>query len=299
MTACAGTAMGDEAPNADYEFTESTVIVTDEILEDGETRTVRMVVETAPHVDGDDSSLCVFVPAGDEAGGALSCPGGNVRVFQFGPGFGEQFVIGDSVVSEEEIRALVAERIAEVNERLAEQQELRIEVLEAFSSEEFQRDMEELARDMEELHEDMRFEYGDVEDMTPEERAEFEEEMLEFHEEMAEFQVEMSELRVEAMAERAEALAEVAEEMAELRAEGIHVAPMPPMAPMTWFGGPHLDGHGRQVIEISRDGERQVTIIDREENEDGLPRIVIRTTDPSSVVVQRIDPDEIDDELED
>jgi len=252
-----------------------------EAREAEDVRTVRMVVE-APHADHDENSnLCVFVPAGNDAGGALSCPGGEVRVFEFGGDHGRQFLVGDEVIDGEEIRALVEARIAEVNERLADSGAWNIEVIRGFDNEEFQREMEVLNREMTRLQQTLRFQFQGNEGMSAEDRAEYEEAMAEFQAEMAEVQ--------------AEAMAEVAAAMAEFHAEGVPVAPRAPRSEMSWFGGSPRTGHiDRQVIRVERDGERHVTIIEQSNDDDGNPRIVIRTTDPASVEVVRIDPDELD-----
>ena len=291
LGACATSAIGEES--ADREFNEvevrREVIVTNSSSGDGE-HTVRMVIEG----DGDEerSFLCVWVPAGGESAGAISCPGRDVRVFEFGGPHGRQIVIGDEVVDEEEIRRLVEIRLAEVNEQLANMDAWDIQVHEAFDNEEFQREMAVLEREMEQLHHELRFAPRDGEDMTPEERAEFEAEMAEFQAEMAEFQAEMHSLQAEVMAE-------VAAEMAALQAEGVYVrsAPHAPDAPhaMRWVtDGGHMS---RNVIRVNRDGREQVTIIENIEDEDGNPKLVIRTTDPSSVEVIQLDPDDLDDDL--
>lgn len=245
--------------------------------------TVRMVVETPSPDAPDQPGVCVFVPAGDEAGGALSCPGGNVRVFEFGPGHGRQFVIGDEVIDSEDFRALVEARIAEVNERLAENGAWNIEVLDSFDSEEFQREMEVLGREMERLQRTMQFEFrGGMAGMTPEERAEYEEEAADLRAEMAELQ--------------AEAMAEAAAAMADLRREGIPVAPHVPSAFLNWREEGHHINRDRQVIRVERDGEEHITIIENSSDEDGNPRVVIRTTDPDSVEVVRINADDYDED---
>jgi hypothetical protein len=244
-------------------------------------RTVRMVVETTSDEGSEESTLCVFVPAGDEAGGALSCPGGNVRVFEFGGDHGRQFVVGDEVIEEQEIRALVEARIAEVNERLADRERWDIEVVRGFDNEEFHRQMEALGREMEQLQQTMRFEFQTDAGMNAEERAEYQAAMAEFRAEMADLQ--------------AEAMAEAASVMAHLREEGLPIVPQAPGASFNWFdGGPHSDT-GRQVIRINNNGDEHVTIIERGVDEDGNPKLTIRTTDPESVEVVGIDADELDD----
>jgi len=246
-------------------------------------RTVRMVVEATNDDHDETTGMCIFVPAGDEAAGALSCPGGNVRIVEFGDGHDRQFLVGDEVIDDEEIRALVEARIAEVNAHLAERDAWEVEIVEYFNDEEFQREMSELQREMETLSQQLHFEYQSGGNMTPEERAEFQESMAEFQEEMMEMQ--------------ADVMAEAAAAMAELRAEGIPVTPMPPHSDMSWFGGSaHTGRVDRQVIRVERDGEQHVTIIEHSDDDDGNPRLVIRTTDPNSVEVVRIDADELDDD---
>gem|GEM_PF-1835056 len=243
--------------------------------------TVRMVIDTPSPDAPDQPDVCVFVPAGDEAGGALSCPGGNVRVFEFGPDHGRQFIIGDEVINSEDFRALVEDRIAEVNDRLAESGAWNIEVLDGFDSEEFQREMEMLGREMERLQRTVQFEFqGQA--MSPEERAEFESAMAEFQSEMAGLQ--------------AEAMAEAAAAMAELRREGIPRAPDVPHAFTSWHEDGRNRGRDRQVIRVERDGEEHITIIENSQDEDGNVRVTIRTTDPDSIDVVHIDADEYEDQ---
>lgn len=245
------------------------------------TSTVRMVVEAPQPDEPDAPGVCVFVPAGDEAGGALSCPGGNVRVFEFGPDHGRQFIIGDEVIDSEDFRALVQARIAEVNARLAENGAWNIEVLDGFDSEEFQHEMEALGREMERLQRTMQFEFqGHT--MTAEERGEYEAAMAEFRSEMAELQ--------------AEAMAEAAAAMAELRSEGIPVAPAVPSAFFSWHEDDRHRTRDRQVIRVERDGEEHITIIENVADDDGNPRVVIRTTDPDSIEVVHIDADDFDED---
>jgi len=257
------------------------VAPTTEARAPNETTRVRMVIDTPSPDAPDQPGVCVFVPAGDEAGGALSCPGGNVRVFEFGPDHGRQFIIGDEVINSEDFRALVEDRIAEVNDRLAESGTWDIEVLDGFDNEEFQREMEVLGREMERLQRTMQFEFqGQA--MTPEERGEFEAAMAEFRAEMAELQ--------------AEAMAEAAAAMAELRREGIPHAPDMPRAFTSWHEDGRNRGRDRQVIRVERDGEEHITIIENSQDEDGNVRVTIRTTDPDSIDVVHIDADEYEDQ---
>lgn len=245
------------------------------------TSTVRMVLEAPQPDEPNAPGVCVFVPAGDEAGGALSCPGGNVRVFEFGPDHGRQFIIGDEVINSEDFRALVEDRIAEVNDRLAESGAWNIEVLDGFDNEEFQREMEALSREMERLQRTMQFEFqGQA--MTPEERGEFEAAMAEFRSEMAGLQ--------------AEAMAEAAAAMAELRREGIPRAPDAPHAFTSWHEDGRSRGRDRQVIRVEQNGEEHITIIENSQDEDGNLRVTIRTTDPDSINVVRIDADDYDED---
>ncbi len=275
LGACATQATGGEPRGVDE---RQEIIVTSDV---GTTRVVRMVIETDSDDDGAETTrMCVFVPAGDVAGGALSCSGDDVRVFEFGSG--QQFVMGDSVVDGEEIRLLIEERLATVNERLSEEGDLHIEFIEEFeNSAEFRADMRELQEEMSELHRELRFEFRDFEGMSDEERAEFDAEMAEFQIEMREFEGEMAGLQAEVMAEVVGAMAD--------RSEGDHR--------MRWFGDD--DQMSRNIIRIEQNGVEHITIIERNEDDDGNPTLVIRTTDPGSVEVIQIEPDELREELDD
>jgi hypothetical protein len=200
-------------------------------------RTVRMVIDTPSPDDPDEPGVCVFVPAGNEAGGALSCPGGNVRLFEFGPEHGREFVFGNQSMSEAEIRALVEARIAEVNERLAENGDWSVEFVDGFNSEEYQQDMEGLAREMEQLQRDLEAAYHEFSPSNGDELAEFQYYMQGFQDEMQELARQMSELnfdmrfdfigewaeeindRRELQLERAELMRELAERHRELQFE--------------------------------------------------------------------------------
>ncbi|MBN4046432.1 hypothetical protein JYU02_00350 [bacterium AH-315-P15] len=272
LGACATQAIGDE-------------ITIDSEKENG--HVVRMVIDRM-YEDGDETTrMCVFVPAGDEAAGALSCSGDDVRVIEFGGGHGRQIIIdGDVVFDEAEIRTLINERLAVVSERLAGMGDLHIEFVEEFNSEEFQREMTARQAEMAELHREMRLEFRDHREMTPEERAEFDAEMAEFAGEMREFDEVMAEMQAEVMVG-------LAEQLAELESRDIVMRRGSPGHHMRWFGGPDGDHMGRNIIRIEQDGIEHITIIEHGKDEDGNPRLVIRTTDPSSVEVIQIDADEL------
>ena len=155
---------------------------------------VRMVIDTPSPDDLHEPGVCVFVPAGNEAGGALSCPGGNVRIFEFGSDHGREFVIGDQAMNEAEIRSLVEARIAEVNARLAENGDWNIEVVEGFDSEQFQQGMEVLAQQMEELQREMEMAYQEFNPSNSDEMAEFQIYIQDFQSEMQDLAREMSDL---------------------------------------------------------------------------------------------------------
>jgi len=258
--------------------------------------TVRMVIESTSDNGDGDNALCVFVPAGDnDSAGAISCPGGNVRMFEFGPDHGREYVVGGEAMSEEEIRDMVEARMDELRERLEAQAEWQVDVIDRFNSDRFEQEMERIEEEMDNLSDRFSDEYDDFEGLTPEDRARYNRDMERFSQQMAEFGQQMARLQQEAMAE-------VAAELARRREAGrpvIATAPPAPPAPsFSWSGSsssPHFD---RQVIHTSHNGTENVTIIERQEDENGNPRVVIHTTDPGSVEVVHINADEVDDVLE-
>ncbi len=308
LGACATSAMGDEV------FVSS----------GGEEETrIRMVIDEI-HDGEERTRMCVFVPAGgDEAAGAISCSGADFRVVEFGDD-GNVFFNGDTVISESEITRMVEERLVEFSERMAERGELHIEFQEMhLESQAFAEEMAELGREMEELHVELTLESeeerAELEAELQELAREMEalnrqgfaadsEEMREQREEMEELRAEMAELAMdqqniqrelwfenrEEMAElqaemaivRAEAMAEVAEEMARLEADGIFVRARD--GEHAWVSelGESMSFLRELVID---DVDGDVVIVERLSGEDGGPRIIIRTTDPSLVEVIQID----------
>lgn len=322
--------------------------------------TVRMVIDRL-HEDGTSGrQVCVWVPTEDNTGGALSCDGSDVRVFSFGGEDGEQIIIDGEVVSGNEIRRMVEDRLAAVSDALAGMGNWEFEwVDEFFDSSEFEREMEDLSREMEDLQNQMEMDFRELAYMDDEERAEFQQEMREYEREMRDLAREMaelnSELRFEFIQERADAEQEARElameredlrhemetlrrtfeiesshgnvteqerrefeaEMRELDREmarldrdqaRLHPVPsvprVPPIPPMTdapfgthWFT--NNNSTDRQIIRIDQsDGPSHMTVIETVRNEEGMPQIVIRTTDPGSVRVIEMDEDEIEASLD-
>lgn len=311
LGACATSAMGDEV-----------VVRTNN--GDGQNRVIRMVVDEV-HRDGEETRMCVFVPAGnEETAGALSCSGAEFQVIELTDG-GNVFFSGDTVLSEDDLARMIEDRLAEINDRIAEAGELRFEFQDLhLESEEFAREMEELAREMEEIHieftaesEEERAElaqemqelaremealHAEGQSMDSAEMAALSEEMDQLAREMdslhtelwVERRGELTELQREMAITRAEAMAEFAAEMARMREEGALMEGVD--GSRVIFSGP--GGHTRLMLRsdshwVSDDGP--LATIERTTDADGESRIVIRTTDPSRIEVIQVSPEELGD----
>lgn len=257
--------------------------------EDGDSTVIRMVIETNEE-DRDEPAICVWVPSGEGSAGALSCPDGELRVFGFGPGHNQQIIIGDNVLDEDELRAIIELRIDAMHDRLGDMDDLHIEYVGRFDQQELQREMAEFQREIAEFQRNFRFEFSTGDGMDEEERADFDEEMREFAEEMAEFGREMAQLQVEAMAELAEELATLGHLGAPAvpRVPGIHL-----QRSNTLNSHIEWDLSRRQLISTSRNGEKVLTLIEHTEDEDGNFSLIIRTTDASTVEVIEVDEETI------
>lgn len=301
------------------------------IHHNGGERTVRMVIDEQ-HDEGSHTRMCVFVPAGnEEAAGALSCSGAQFEVIELEDG-GNVFFSGDDVYTEEEIERMVEDRLAEINDRLAETGELSIEFrrmaedraeLEAEMHErlaelhERVREQDELRIELEEQAEERRAYMREVESeirqlsaglddpgLSDEDRADLEDELASLVDELHEITVEDSEDRREFIMERREEAAELREEMAALQAERwARFAER--MAELSMERDAFFSDEDRQHFWVGEgphdfshtmtfsNADGDVVVIERLESDDDRPRVVIRTTDEDLVEVIVTDRDSI------